>query len=86
MFKTVSSDIGIDIKALIISIVNAFILAFVIFYTNMYKKKSKSFLVSFLFYIPLAFVLYIISNSIIARFLGALSVFFVPFLFKKKTV
>ena len=43
MFKTVSSDIGIDIKALIISIVNAFILAFVIFYTNMYKKRVKVF-------------------------------------------
>ncbi len=85
IFKTMRSDFGIDTKALSISIVNVFILAFVIFYTNMFKKKSKSFLVSFLFYIPLAFVLYLISNSVIAGFLGALSVFFVPYLFKKKT-
>lgn len=41
MFKKASSDIGIDVKALIISIVNVFILAFVIFYTNRYGHKKR---------------------------------------------
>lgn len=77
------SDFGIDTKALSISIVNVFILAFVIFYTNMFKKKSKSFLVSFLFYIPLAFVLYLISNSVSWIFGSFISVFCALFIQKE---
>ena len=51
----------------------------------MKNQHQKHFLESLLFYIPLAIVLYLITNSIIAGLMGALSVFFVPFFFKKKT-
>ena len=51
----------------------------------MKNQHQKHFLESLLFYIPLAIVLYLITNSIIASLMGALCIFFVPFFFKKKT-